>query len=69
MSGLGITRLLSYQVAAHLATGALVRLLEDFEPAALPVHVLHHEGRHVTQKVRGFVDMAVEALRADPALR
>ena len=38
-------------------------------PRALPVHVVHHEGRHVTQKVRGFVDMAVEALRADPALR
>jgi hypothetical protein len=32
------------------------------------VHVVHHEGRRATQKVRGFVDLAVESLRADTAL-
>ena len=69
LAGLGITRLLSYQVAPHLASGALRLLLEDFEGAPLPIHVAHHEGRHVTQKVRSFVDMAVAALSADPALR
>ena len=67
--GLGITRLLSYQLAPHLAAGTLVPLLQEFESAPLPINVLHHEGRHVTQKVRSFVDMMVEALRADPALR
>ena len=68
VAGLGITRLLSYQVAAHLKTGALHILLEDFEGAPLPVHVVHHEGRRATQKVRSFMDLAVETLRADPAL-
>ena len=68
VAGLGITRLLSYQVAAHLKTGALHILLEDFEGAPLPVHVVHHEGRRATQKVRSFIDLAVETLRADPAL-
>jgi DNA-binding transcriptional LysR family regulator len=68
VAGLGITRLLSYQVAAHLKTGALQILLEDFEAAPLPVHVVHHEGRRATQKVRSFIDLAVEALRADRAL-
>jgi hypothetical protein len=33
------------------------------------VHIIHHEGRHVTQKVRGFIELAVDTLRADPALR
>ncbi len=68
VAGLGITRLLSYQVAAHVRSGALQVLLEDFEPAALPVHVVHHEGRRATRKVRAFIDMAVDTLRADPAL-
>ena len=68
VAGLGITRLLSYQVAAHIKSGALQTVLEDFEAAPLPVNVLHHEGRRATQKVRSFVDMAVDALRADPAL-
>ena len=68
VTGLGITRLLSYQVAAHLRSGALQVVLEDFETGPMPVHVVHHEGRRVTQKVRAFVDLAVERLRGDAAL-
>ena len=68
VAGLGITRLLSYQVAAHVRSGALQILLEEFEGAPLPVHVVHHEGRRATQKVRAFIDLAVDMLRADPAL-
>ncbi|MCE4537312.1 LysR family transcriptional regulator [Pelomonas sp. P7] len=69
VSGLGIARLLSYQVADALDGGELLPLLEDFETAPLPVNVVHHQGRHMTQKVRAFVDLAVDGLRANPALR
>ncbi|MFN3860782.1 MAG: LysR family transcriptional regulator [Roseateles sp.] len=69
LTGLGIARLVSYQVADDLASGALQLLLPDYETPAIPVHVLHREGRHVTQKVRAFVDLAVDMLRANPALR
>lgn len=68
LTGLGIARLVSYQVADDLASGALEVLLPGYETPPLPVHVLHREGRHVTQKVRAFVDMAVETLRGNPAL-
>jgi DNA-binding transcriptional LysR family regulator len=68
LRGYGVTRLLSYQVAPQLATGALETVLGDFEGPGLPVHVIHREGRHGSAKVRGFVDLAVERLRADPAL-
>ena len=68
VAGLGITRLLSYQVAAHVRSGALQILLEAFEGAPLPVQVVHHEGRRATRKVRAFIDLAVDTLRADPAL-
>ncbi|CAD5371778.1 LysR family transcriptional regulator [Rubrivivax sp. A210] len=68
VAGLGITRLLSYQVAEHVRSGALQLLLQDYETAPLPVHVVHHEGRRATQKVRAFVDLTVDTLRADPAL-
>jgi len=68
LGGLGITRLLSYQVAAHVRSGALQLVLEDFEPKPMPVHVAHREGRRATQRVRAFVDLAVERLRSDPAL-
>lgn len=67
-AGFGLTRLLSYQVAPQLASGELKRVLGAFEETALPVHVLHREGRHGSAKVRSFVDLAVERLRADQAL-
>ncbi len=66
--GFGLTRLLSYQVAQELATGKLKTVLSNYEDAALPIHVVHREGRLGSAKVRSFVDLAVERLRANPAL-
>lgn len=68
VSGFGITRLLSYQVAEHVRAGHLQILLADYEPPALPVHLLHREGRYAAQRVRAFLDMAVERLRGVGAL-
>lgn len=68
-SGFGLTRLISYQVANELAAGTLKAVLTNFEEASLPVHVIHREGRHGSAKVRSFVDLAVERLRADTALQ
>ncbi len=66
--GLGITRLLSYQVAASLAAGELKILLENFEPAPLPVSIVHREGRFASSKVRSFIDLMAARLRAHKAL-
>lgn len=68
VAGWGITRLLSYQVAGLVAEGRLQRVLADFEEEPLPIHVIHPEGRRAAARVRGFVDLAVERLRADPRL-
>lgn len=66
--GYGLTRLLSYQVAQQLASGELKTVLGEYEGTDLPVHVIHREGRHGSAKVRSFVDLAVERLRADKTL-
>ena len=68
VSGFGLTRLLSYQVADHVRAGRLTTLLTEFEPSPLPVHLVHREGRHASQKARAFLDLAIERLRANPAL-
>lgn len=67
--GYGLTRLFSYQVAPQIASGELQTVLADYEGPELPVHVVHREGRHASAKVRCFVDLAVERLRADRALK
>ncbi len=69
LADFGIARLLSYQVAQHVSEGRLVVVLPDYEPPPLPIHLVHREGRHVTQKVRAFLDLAVATLRADASLR
>lgn len=69
VSGFGLARVLSYQVAQHLREGRLQCVLTEFEAAPLPVHVVHREGRRASQKVRAFVDMAIVALRGDASLQ
>jgi DNA-binding transcriptional LysR family regulator len=68
VSGFGITRLLSYQVAESVRAGSLKVLLAEFELPSLPVHVVHREGRHASKKARAFIDLVVERLRANPNL-
>jgi DNA-binding transcriptional LysR family regulator len=68
LADMGISRLLSYQIAAHLASGQLQTILTRYEPPPLPIHVIHREGRYGSAKVRTFVDLMVARLRTDQAL-
>lgn len=68
VAGFGLTRLMSYQVAEHVREGRLQFVLSEFETAPLPVHLVHREGRHASQKARAFLDLAIERLRASKAL-
>jgi len=61
-TGWGLTRVLSYQIADDLASGALVTLLDDADATELPVHILRAEGHVASAKVRAFVDHARTAL-------
>jgi DNA-binding transcriptional LysR family regulator len=68
LAGFGITRLLSYQVAAEVAAGRLCLLMPEFDPPPHPVHILHREGRHASARVRGFIDLLAARLRTDNTL-
>lgn len=68
LKDLGVTRLLSYQIAPYLTSGQLQIVLEEFEPEPLPIHVLHCEGRYASAKVRTFVDLMVANLRSHQSL-
>lgn len=69
IQGLGITRLLSYQVASFIAEGKLRVILDDYEPSPWPVHIVHREGRFSSARVRAFIDLLAERLRADPSIQ
>jgi DNA-binding transcriptional LysR family regulator len=62
-AGLGVTRVLSYQVARSVADRSLRLILEDFEPEPIPVSLLHREDRLPQAKVQSFIAYAAPRLR------
>ena len=62
LAGVGVIRVLAYQVAAALAEGGLVLALEAFEPAPSPVSLVHGGGL-LPLKLRAFLDFAAPQLR------
>ncbi|MFK0689298.1 LysR family transcriptional regulator [Mesorhizobium sp. IMUNJ 23033] len=65
LSGAGIARLARWHVAADIAAGRLVPLLEDFNPGdeELTHAVYVGQGKHLPARVRAFLDFLVETVR------
>jgi DNA-binding transcriptional LysR family regulator len=61
--GLGLTRVLSYQVADALRDGRLVRVLADAEPPAVPASLIYPGQGRLPMKSRAFIDFATARLR------
>jgi DNA-binding transcriptional LysR family regulator len=68
VAGHGVTRVLSYQAAPDIRAGRLQVVLKEFEPAPIPIHVVHVEGRRASARLRAFVDFAVARLRVAEGL-
>jgi DNA-binding transcriptional LysR family regulator len=68
ISGFGITRIISYQVADELAQNKLKIVLEDFEKPALPINIVHREDRISSAKIRSFIDLLANNLMKNSTL-
>jgi DNA-binding transcriptional LysR family regulator len=69
LAGLGILWLPDYMAEAHVASGELVRLFGDWQLDPMPMYVAFPPNRHVSAKLRVFIDWVVElmAQHAPPA--
>jgi DNA-binding transcriptional LysR family regulator len=63
LDGVGLGQFLCYQVQALLDGGRLKRVLGEFEPPPLPIHVIYAHARLLSSNVRAFVDWTVPRLR------
>lgn len=63
LSGAGLVRAVSYQIAEHVRAGRLALVLENFEPKARPVHLVYDAQNRLPLKLRAFVDFVVPRLR------
>lgn len=63
IAGVGLTRVLSYQVADAVEAGKLVVVLKKFEPDPSPISLIYVQERRLTAKLRAFLDFATPKLR------
>lgn len=60
LAGLGILQVPAFMVARHVAAGALVPVLEEWEIEPMPIHVVYAPNRHLSNRVRVFVDWVAD---------
>ena len=63
IAGVGVTRVLSYQIEAARRAGVLDVVLEAFEPAPWPVNLVYADQGPVPLKLRAFLDFAAPRLK------
>ncbi|KAF1014754.1 MAG: HTH-type transcriptional regulator DmlR [Stenotrophomonas maltophilia] len=68
-AGLGIVQMARFLMDAMIADGRLLPVLEDWTKEPLPIHVVYPQNRHLSAKVRVFVDWAAALFAAHPTLR
>lgn len=60
LAGVGIIHSFDFKVRPHIAAGTLVPILESWRPPPYPYHVVYPQNRHVSQRLRVFIDWLVE---------
>ena len=60
LAGLGISQAAQFAVAPHIASGELVEVMQDWKHPPIPLHVVYPPNRHLSARVRAFVEWAAE---------
>jgi LysR family transcriptional regulator for bpeEF and oprC len=60
LAGLGITQAAAFAARPYLASGELVEVLPGWTRPGIPLHVVYPPNRHLSAKVRAFVEWAAE---------
>ncbi len=66
LAGLGIVRLPTFFVGEDIRAGRLVPVLEPFVPLDASLNAVYPHGRHLSPKVRAFVDYLAEVFGPEP---
>ncbi|GAB3375567.1 LysR family transcriptional regulator [Massilia agri] len=69
LAGLGVIMMTDYLLTAHIAAGRMVPVLQEWRSDPLPVHIVYPQNRHLSAKVRVFVEWVSELFAAHPNLR
>jgi DNA-binding transcriptional LysR family regulator len=65
-AGLGIALLPAFQCVEELRAHRLERVLRDWNPPSTPVHVVYPSTRHISPKVKSFIEHLHERMTPPP---
>lgn len=60
LAGLGLSQTARFMAAPYVASGQLVEVMSDWKHPPIPIHVVYPPNRHLSAKVRAFVEWASE---------
>ncbi|MDB5774818.1 MAG: transcriptional regulator, LysR family [Herbaspirillum sp.] len=66
IAGLGIVQLPLFMANDEIAQGKLTAVLPDIEIETVPLHILYLQNRHLSSKVRAFVEWVAELIATGP---
>ena len=69
LAGLGVIQMTDYLLLQHVAAGRMVQLLPDWVSDPLPVHIVYPQNRHLSAKVRVFVEWVSDLFASHPQMR
>jgi DNA-binding transcriptional LysR family regulator len=69
IAGLGMLWLPAYMAKAPVAAGQLLPLFEDWQMEPMPLYVAYPPNRHVSLKLRVFIDWVVEVMAEHAPVR
>jgi DNA-binding transcriptional LysR family regulator len=62
LAGLGVLWLPEYMAKAHVTKGELLPLFQDWHIDPMPLYIAYPPNRHVSKKLRVFIDWVVELM-------
>ena len=66
LMSLGIVKVANYVARPYLESGQLTQVLADWTAEQSPISVMYPQSRHLSAKVRIFVDWVSEVIQQDP---
>lgn len=67
--GMGVAQIPALSICPHLKAGRLELVLDDWCVDPLPLHVVYPQNRHLSAKVRVFVEWVADVLADHPAMQ
>ncbi|MTW03907.1 LysR family transcriptional regulator [Pseudoduganella ginsengisoli] len=69
LAGLGVVQMSTFALDDYLADGRMVQILSDWTTDPIPIHVVYPQNRHLSAKVRVFVEWVADLFANHPGMQ